>query len=431
MTGKKRILTVSHGITSVTGFANQHYLLDRALMEAGWEVFSCHRDYRGEPITFAPGTKTEGGRDLSNLTMLPWGMQLWLEDRLEMYIEKYQPDYVFTLGDIWCYQYIREFHRNHNWRWIAHYVFDTENMVSIWNKSLQSADWCVVPAKFADELVRVNRHQNVSYIPHGIDTNTYAPCTPEEKKEFRKKLDVPQDAFIISCVAHNQQRKMMSRLLQAFTLFSRKNPDAYLFLHMSPIDQNGWNLPVLIKDFGIAERVLFTNKGAKQVGDLFTPERELREFYCASDVHALSTGGEGFGVPLVEAMACGIPNVTTHYTTAEEFLCDVSTDAKGKKLITQSRGVCIPYTDIEFHHTGGIWALIDVVKMAEAFQMLKDNPTTRYEMGIKAREFAVEHYDSELIKNYWREFFANIDGKIAELEAKNDASQLRSVRVFG
>ena len=80
-----RVLIVSHGLTATTGFANQAYLMSRALTDAGHEVLDCHRDYRGEPIHFPAGTRTAGGRDLSGITMLPWGSQQWGEDIVPFY----------------------------------------------------------------------------------------------------------------------------------------------------------------------------------------------------------------------------------------------------------------------------------------------------------------------------------------------------------
>jgi glycosyltransferase involved in cell wall biosynthesis len=427
---KGRVLLVSHGITTVTGFANQTYLVGRALIEEGYDVLVAQRDYRGEPIKFAEGTKTESGRDLAGFTMLPWGIKPWGEDKVPWLIEYYKPDIVFTLGDIWCYQYLSQMRKTTAWKWFAQYVFDTENMVSFWNMSVHNADLSIVPSKISYDLT-VNKygHKNVAYIPHGINTDIFRPATAEEKIKFRKDLGLPEDAFIVSCVAHNQQRKMMPRLLEAFRKFAVGKRNIFLLMHTTIREEVGWDLSLIINDWGMKDIVFFTDSASKMMMDVHISEEEMRRLYCASDVHALSTGGEGFGVPIVEAMACGIPNVATAYTTTKEFLCDVKKTNETEMEYTNTRGIAVPYVDIEWHHTGGVWALIDTNKMAEAFQFLYEHPEERHRMGSLAREHAVSNYDSKLIKNKWKEFFANSKDMMDEIRRGED--HMKVVKIGG
>jgi glycosyltransferase involved in cell wall biosynthesis len=252
-------------------------------------------------------------------------------------------------------------------------------------------------------------HKNIKYVPHGINTDVFKPATHDEKITFRKEIGLPEDAFIIGMVAHNQYRKMVNRLIDAFQIFLAKNPASLLVMHCLPRDATGWDLVQILKDRGLTNNVLFTDKASKGVGDIHVPESEMRTLYCSFDVHALSTGGEGFGVPIVEAMACGIPNVITDFTTTKEFLTDKTVSEDGKVQYVNSRGIAVPITDIETHHTGGIWAKANVPMMAQAFQYLKDNSGEAKQMGMKARKFAVENYDNELVKTKWKELYRDFD----------------------
>lgn len=424
---------MSHGITGVTGFSNQIWLQSRALIEEGYEVYVIHRDYRGEPFSIPRGSdaKMNSGRPIDGLNILPIGSPnaQWGEDIFPYYINKYKPDYVHTLGDIWCYQFLRQIPRMHDWKWLSHYVFDTENVVSFWNECVRAGDITVVPSKNTFEMLKKAGHKNIKYVPHGIDTNIYKPATHEEKLQFRKEMGLPEDAFVIGCVAHNQYRKMMPRLLMAFESFVKNNPASILVFHCSPKDPAGWDLTQIIKDKNLTNNVVFTDKASKGLGDVQVPESELRKFYCSMDVHALSTGGEGFGVPIVEAMACGIPNVVTDYTTTKEFLCD-EIEEDGKKKYMNTRGIAVPFVDIDIHHTGGIWAHINFAAMAQAFQYLKDNGGEGKQMGIKARKFAVENYDNELIKNKWKELYKDFDS-FAEENKEKPNNGLRILRYNG
>lgn len=304
-------------------------------------------------------------------------------------------------------------------------------MVGFWNECVAAGDISVVPAKFAHEMVLAQGHKNLKYIPHGIDVDTYCPATHEEKIEFRKALGIPEKAFVIGTVAHNQQRKMVNRLVNAFDIFSRNNPDAVLLMHSVPKDSTGWDLPTILKDRGLLHKTYFTDKAAKGLGDVHVPESELRRLYCSMDIHALATGGEGFGIPIIEAMACGIPNVTTAYTTGKEFLCDIVEGEDGKKKFVDTRGICVPYVDIDEHATGGIWAKIDVGKMAAAFQYLKDNPGEAKQMGMKGRKFVTENYDMRDIKKQWKDLYANLAQMADDLddEKRETMSRLKTLRL--
>lgn len=409
----KKVLMMSHGVTGVTGFSNQLYLQARALADNDFDVHVMHRDYRGEVIVFPKdcNARTNSGRDLSGITMLPIATDQWGQDIFPWYINKYKVDYVHTLGDIWCYQFLKTLPKLHNWKWLAHYVFDTENMVSFWNESVQSGDISVVPSKVSYDMLKKLGHENAVYIPHGINTDVFKPATYEEKTQFRKELNIPEDAFVIGMIAHNQYRKNVPRLIDAFNLFQKKNPEAVLILHCLPRDSTGWDLPQIINDLGMGHKVFFTDKAAKGVGDIHVPEKELRKLYCAMDVHGLPTGGEGFGVPIVEAMACGIPNVATAYTTTNEFLCDEEDDKK-----VNSRGLAIPFVDIVRHHTGGYWASVNIPMMAQGFQYLKDNRSEANAMGMRARKFAVENYEIENVRKQWVDLYRDFDSIVEKLD---------------
>lgn len=425
----KKVLMISHGVTGVTGFANQLWLQATALAENGFDVNVVHRDYRGEPF-FVPkdsGLRLKSGRSIDNINILPIGNQQWGEDIMPYYIHSLEPDYVHTLGDIWCYQYLRGTPKHHHWKWLAHYVFDTENMVGFWNESVASADISVVPSKISYEMCKKLGHKNIQYVPHGINTKTYSPCTHEEKLQFRKDIGLPESAFIIGMVAHNQYRKMVNRLIDAFEIFLKNNPNAILLMHCVPKDSTGWDLPTILKDKRLLGNVMFTDKSSKGFGDIHVPESELRKLYCSMDVHALSTGGEGFGIPLIESVACGIPTVAPAYTTPKEFFCEEE-DVNGKNVLKNTRGFAIPYTEYEIHHTGGIWCKVDTTKMAESFQYIKDNQGEAKSMAMKGMKFVQENYDLDIVKKQWVELYKNFD-EIADKSKRHITQGIHALRL--
>ena len=180
---------------------------------------------------------------------------------------------------------------------------------------------------------------------------------------------------------------MADRMFKAFAKFAKDNPDAVLFCHSDPFDQAAvFDSIELIKSLGIENRVRFTGMSFFNGFDY----KEMNEVYNAMDVFTLSTSGEGFGVPTIEAAACGIPSVVTDYTTTQELLIE--------------NGVCGLAVPICGELTGS-WnverGLVDIDKMAEAFQMMHDNPAMREEMGKIGLEKMKKYYTWDVVIPEW------------------------------
>lgn len=156
------------------------------------------------------------------------------------------------------------------------------------------------------------------YCPHGIDTETYRPIP----KDVARGPAFPEDAFVVGVVAANKgrpSRKCFSESLQAFKRLSEKHDNAYLYLH-STLDANvagGENLPALMRTLGIPlDRV----KIADQYGLLCAPykPKQMAKLYSAMDVLLNPSAGEGFGIPVIEAQACGVPAIVTDFSAMKE-----------------------------------------------------------------------------------------------------------------
>ena len=66
--------------------------------------------------------------------------------------------------------------------------------------------------------------------------------------------------------------------------------------------------------------------------------QRMREVYNLMDIFLLTTSGEGFGVPLIECQACGIPAIATNYTTTSELLCEDGISGIPVKLSSEITG---------------------------------------------------------------------------------------------
>jgi glycosyltransferase involved in cell wall biosynthesis len=157
------------------------------------------------------------------------------------------------------------------------------------------------------------------YMPHGVDTTKYKPV---ERKAAREAAGVPEDAFLVGMVAANKgrpSRKGFSQAFQAFKKIAEKHENAYLYLHtmINPGLAEGENIPAMLEALDIPrERVLI----ADQYRIVFDPysHESMAKIYSTMDVLLNPAMGEGFGVCVLEAQACGIPVIVTDFTAMTE-----------------------------------------------------------------------------------------------------------------
>ncbi len=162
------------------------------------------------------------------------------------------------------------------------------------------------------------------YVPLAYDP---AVWYPQDKQRARAEIGLPQNAFWVTFIGVNDSipsRKGIPELLSAWQIFSKNHPDAILYLHTAT---NG-NLP--INGIGGVKidhimTILGLNPDTVKVADPYEyrtgiKTERLAQMVAASDVVILPSRGEGFGLPLIEAQACGIPVITTKFGAQEELM---------------------------------------------------------------------------------------------------------------
>ena len=173
---------------------------------------------------------------------------------------------------------------------------------------------------------------DAAYVPHGVDTQTFQP---RDRAECRRELGWKDDKFIVGMVAANKgypSRKAFPECLEAFAEFSKKHSDAVLYVH-STLGENGQfggvNLPEIVEALGISDRVLFPDQWGLHLG---IDPIKVAKIYNAFDVLLSPSAGEGFGVPILEAQACGTPVITGDWTAMPEVtFCGWKVDKKDAK----------------------------------------------------------------------------------------------------
>lgn len=149
----------------------------------------------------------------------------------------------------------------------------------------------------------------------GVDTVSWRPAFPEEKKKLRDGLGIPQDAFVVLTVADNQERKNLWAGMKAVSLLKSEieRPIRYVLVtrEQSPF---GWRLRSLAVSLGINQEMQIFERGL--------PQRDLWALYAISDVYLQTSKAEGLGLPVLDAMCCKIPVVATDTGALHELLDD-------------------------------------------------------------------------------------------------------------
>jgi glycosyltransferase involved in cell wall biosynthesis len=234
------------------------------------------------------------------------------------------------------------------------------------------------------------------YIPHGVDTKVMKPTDTVFGIPTREYLDVPEDAFLVSMVAANKanglvHRKALSEQLMAFAMFRETHPDAYLYLHSEPSPVfGGFNLPNLLKAVGLSDEfVRVLNSDVNRTG---YPEEFLAGVYTASDVMLQATYGEGFGVPVIEAQACGTRVITSNWAASQDLAGEDSFLVDGQPFWDEPQAA--------FYQIPNIGSIVNALKLAY------DAPRGVSKASIDfAKQFDVDQVWNWYWMPFLREFF--------------------------
>lgn len=157
------------------------------------------------------------------------------------------------------------------------------------------------------------------YAPHAVDTHVYRP--PADRDALRAQQGL-SDRFVVGiCAANNDSlRKGWPEQFEAFARFHAKHPDTLLLVHSVAHAPHGIALDELAADMGIADAVAFSDHYAQLAG-LMGPA-VMADWYGCLDVLMGCSYAEGFGVPIIEAQACGTPVIATDASAMTELVYD-------------------------------------------------------------------------------------------------------------
>ena len=325
-----------------------------------------------------------------------------------------QPAWLITLYDVWPLDRKSFPERTASWVPVDHYPVPKE--VADWCRSVRT----VAMSRFGQRAL-ADAGVDAGYIPHSIDTQVFRPRELTAKgKPIRQALGIPDDAFLVAINAANQgkspPRKGWGEMFQALGAWMPERPNVHLYVHTDPHRISGIDLVALARACKIPEdRLHWADAYALTFG--WIGQQDMAAIYTAADVLLATSKGEGFGLPVLEAQACGTPVIVSDFSAQPE-LVGAGWIVEGQPDWDAAQGAFFftPYI-------GGI-----LTRLEEAYAARGDN-------GLRERAVAfAADYDSNLVfTRYWLPFLAELETSLEPQVAvrPNRAERRRAKKARG
>ncbi len=220
-------------------------------------------------------------------------------------------------------------------------------------------------------------HSRINVVHNGIDTATFKPLDSVARKPFNIMATASADAPL----------KGLDYLIKAMALLVPKYPELGLVV-LGKLKEDG-QTQKLIKKLGLTSRLRF-------VSGIET--EEIVQLYAESSIVVVPSIYEGFGLPAGEAMACGVPVI--------------STDGGALPEVVGDSGVIVPTRN--------------ETAIADAIENLLEHPEYRNHLGRKGRSRIVERFSWQVAANDMAGLYHCILRKHAQAKNSHNLSEQSS-----
>lgn len=255
---------------------------------------------------------------------------------------------------------------------IAFTVWETSKIPTRELEYLSQVDEIWIPSTWGKENLEQNGipSKQIKVVPEGVDPHVYKPIFMESQKG-------PRVIFRFLCIGKWEKRKGIDVLLKAYSNEFKPEEPVELIIHCH--NPNIPHLSYLIRH-SIAAMKLPDHPPIK-----YSPpvdESTLVKLYNSCDAFVLPTRAEGWGLTILEAMACGKPVIITNYGAHLDFAND-----KNSYLIDVKEMVRVydPHSSFEPTLEYGEWAEPDQAHLQWLLRYVFQNQQKSGEIGQQAR----------------------------------------------
>ncbi len=288
-------------------------------------------------------------------------------------------------------------------------MFETDSIPADWVGRLNQMDEVWVPASFNREtFTRAGVSVPVEVVPGGVDGSLFRPgLRPLRVHGVR--------GTVFLSIFEWSYRKGWDVILSAWAAAFGPDDDASLVLRTAPHEGSCFDPNERIDAF--LESI---GKSRRDVAPIIVLDRplsltDLPRLYAAADVYVSASRGEGWGRPMIEAMACRLPTVATRWSGNLEFMDDensVLLDIEGLRAIDGR-------AEFAFYR-GHSWAEPSVEHLVEVMTRLEADAEYRTRIGARARAD---------VERKWQ--WQQVSGVLAErIDALAERTGMRRTGVF-
>jgi D-inositol-3-phosphate glycosyltransferase len=177
-------------------------------------------------------------------------------------------------------------------------VINAIEKLALYTMGLATISACDAAIVYNSSVLKwIRRYKkDVHYLPNGVDFALFHKPTEKVKRMIRERYRIPLNAYVVLFVGRFVPKKGFD------VLYNAKDP-SYLLVFVGE---------------GMMATHLPSDDSVRIVGQL--PQEDVAMFYKASDVFILPSYGEGFPLAIQEAMASGLPIITSTYNNLDQIL---------------------------------------------------------------------------------------------------------------
>ena len=206
---------------------------------------------------------------------------------------------------------------------ITYTVFESDVLPEGWKENLERSDLVLTASDWGAEILRQGLERTpVAVVPEGVDPTLFHQWNrPTDRQPWRRheRPEAPlEECFRFLAVGKFETRKSYEELLAAFHLAFADRPDVRLQLRLHNVFDPTYRERLQALDIhGPGERVLLVE--GSEGGVMLSPEG-MADVYRSSHCFVFPSKGEGWGLPLIEAISCGTPFIATHHSGPLQYL---------------------------------------------------------------------------------------------------------------
>ena len=373
-----KILIHSNAPIVNTGYGQQVAIFAPRLRDLGHEiVISAFYGIQGAPMSWE-GMKVLPGSTTGD----PYGTGILLE-----HARHERADLVLTLMDIWVLEPSLLAQMP-----VAHWLpVDCAPLSALDRACLAgSGAMPVARSRFGESQLREHGF-SPQFVPHGLHP-LYCGELPS-REDARREFGCP-DQFVIGMNAANKDafRKGMAEQFAAFARLNQKHPDTLLLVHGMVAEQGALDLNALAQSVGIAHAVRYVDQYAYLTGQI--PVGHLAAWYRALDLYSGCSLGEGFGIPLIEAQAAGVPVVVTDASAMPE---------------NAGAGWVVPGEKFWNPTHKAFWTKPNIGDIYKVYEKAYLRDRAYEAKRAKARDFAMRFEPDHVTTEYWKPVLEHLE----------------------